>query len=229
MTKLTLCYSFVRAGHICEWINERMKNFNRHSSLGHHGSKSKHRELAQYAHSHGSHAFTHTLTSTVTTMWCKAPAQLLPFSVCWVFSCFHNPTHSDVDYRIFIVCTWSFWCVRMHTWVGHTDSESAHFWLGKTHNFFLCSWRGSNLSPLDLEFDALPIEPPIIICAVQLWVYTDRLAFGLHTVVLQLYCCHSIAKFSLRVCLFVCLLKAYSPLFLLVFYTWSYGTANVML
>ena len=44
-----------------------MKNFNRCSSHGHHGSKSKRRELAQYAHSHGLHAFTHTLTSTVTT------------------------------------------------------------------------------------------------------------------------------------------------------------------
>ena len=35
-----------------------IKNFNRRNSHGHHGSK--HRELAQHAHSHGSHAFTHT-------------------------------------------------------------------------------------------------------------------------------------------------------------------------
>ena len=34
-----------------------MKNFNRHSSYGDHGSK-------QHTHSPGSHAFTHTLTST---------------------------------------------------------------------------------------------------------------------------------------------------------------------
>jgi hypothetical protein len=39
-----------------------MKNFNRRNSHGHHGSKR--RELAQHAHSRGSHAFTHTLTST---------------------------------------------------------------------------------------------------------------------------------------------------------------------
>ena len=39
-----------------------MKNFNKHSSIGHHGSKC--RELAQHAHSRGPHAFTHTLTST---------------------------------------------------------------------------------------------------------------------------------------------------------------------
>ena len=46
---------------------------------------------------------------------------------------------------------------------GHTDNESAHFWLGKTlTNLFLCSWQGLNLGSLDLESDALPIEPPLI-------------------------------------------------------------------
>ena len=39
-----------------------MTNFNRRNSHGHHGSK-RH-ELVQHAHSHGSPAFTHTLTST---------------------------------------------------------------------------------------------------------------------------------------------------------------------
>ena len=39
-----------------------IKNFNRRDPHGHHGSKC--RELAQHAHSHGSHAFTHTRTST---------------------------------------------------------------------------------------------------------------------------------------------------------------------
>ena len=41
------------------------------------------------------------------------------------FLCFHNPPNSDMDYRIFYVRTWSFVCVRIHTGVGHTDSESA--------------------------------------------------------------------------------------------------------
>ena len=50
--------------------------------------------------------------------------------------------------------------ILVHTGVRHTDSESAHFWLGKIHKFFLCSWRDSNLGPLDLESNALPIEPP---------------------------------------------------------------------
>ena len=46
----------------CYFIAVIMKNCNRHSSHGHHGSKR--RELAQHAHSRGSHAFTHTPTST---------------------------------------------------------------------------------------------------------------------------------------------------------------------
>ena len=40
----------------------KMKNFKLCSSHGHHGSK--HHKLAQHTHSHRSHAFTHTLTST---------------------------------------------------------------------------------------------------------------------------------------------------------------------
>ena len=44
-----------------------------------------------------------------------------------------NPPNSDVDCRIFNVRTWSFLCVRIHTGIGHTDSESAqHVLLGKT-------------------------------------------------------------------------------------------------
>ena len=39
-----------------------MKNFNRCDSHGHHGSKRC--ELVQHTHSHGSHAFIHTLTLT---------------------------------------------------------------------------------------------------------------------------------------------------------------------
>ena len=43
--------------------------------------------------------------NTVTPTWCEAPAQLLFFSACWVFSCFCNPPNSDMDYRIFNVRT----------------------------------------------------------------------------------------------------------------------------
>ena len=115
-----------------------MKNFNRRDVHGHHGSKC--RELAQHAHSHISHAFTHTLTSTQLQ---PCGAQLLVFSAYWVFSCFRNPLNSDMVYRIFIVRTRSFLCLRVHTGFGHTDSESAqHFRLGKTRNFFLCAPDG---------------------------------------------------------------------------------------
>ena len=64
-------------------------------------------------------------------------------SACWIFSCFRNPPNTDMDCMIFNVRTWSFSCVRVHTCVGHTDSESAQqFWLGKTHFFFLVLLTG---------------------------------------------------------------------------------------
>ena len=54
----------------------------------------------------GRTVFTRTLDiNTATTTWCEAPAQLLLFRACWVFSCFCNPPNSDMDYRIFIVRT----------------------------------------------------------------------------------------------------------------------------
>ena len=46
----------------------------------------------------------------------------------------------------------SYACVYTQPGVGHTDNESAHFWLRKT--------LGSNLRSLDLESNAPPIEPP---------------------------------------------------------------------
>ena len=74
--------------------------------------------------------------------------------------CFCHPPNSDMDYRIFNVRTWSFLCVPIHTGVGRTHSVLAqHFWLRKTHNFCVCSWRGPNLRSSHLESDALPIEP----------------------------------------------------------------------
>ena len=105
------------------------------------------------------HSHTYKVTSTVTTKLCEAPAQLL-FSACWVFSCFRNPPNFDMDYRIFIMHTWSFLCARVHTggW-PHQQQVGSTFWLGKTHKFWVCSWRDSNLGLLDLESDALPIEP----------------------------------------------------------------------
>ena len=91
----------------------------------------KHRKLAQHAHSHGSHAYSHgshAFTHTLISTWlqprgAKRLAQLLFFSACWVFSCFRNPPNSDMDYRIFNVRTCSLLCLRIHTRVGHTDTQ----------------------------------------------------------------------------------------------------------
>ena len=66
-----------------------------------------------------------------------------PTSACWVFSCFRNPPSSDMDYRIFNVCTWSFSRVRIHTRVGHTINQSAqHFDSENSYNVFLVLLAG---------------------------------------------------------------------------------------
>ena len=80
-----------------------------------------------------------------------------------VFSCFLNPPNSDKDNEIFNVRTYLIILMRayIHTGIGHTDSESAqHYDSEKLSHFVLCSRRDSNLGPLDLESDSLPIEPP---------------------------------------------------------------------
>ena len=52
--------------------------------------------------------------------------------------------------------------IRAYTHWGwaHRQRVSTTLWLGKTHKCRVCSWRGWNLGSLDLESDALPIEPP---------------------------------------------------------------------
>ena len=70
--------------------------------------------------------------------------------------------NSDMDCRIFNGRTWSFVCVRIHTGYGqHRQRVSTTLSTRKNSHFFsLCCWRDSNPRPLDLESDALPIEPP---------------------------------------------------------------------
>ena len=85
-----------------------------------------------------------------------------------------------MDYRTFNVRTWSSVCVRIHTGVGDTDSESAqHFWLGKTVTMS-CAADGSS----DLVFDALSIEP----LRHPIHVYTPECLFSAHT---RCCCCWS--------------------------------------
>ena len=80
-----------------------------------------------HAHMDRMHSLTHYTSTQLLPprgTRCETPAQLLFFSACWVFACFCNPPNSDMDCRIFNVHT----CVRIHSGVGHTDSESAqHF------------------------------------------------------------------------------------------------------
>ena len=105
------------------------------------------------------HAFTHTLTSTQLQPHCVK--HQLNFSV--HAGSFHVSCSTELGHGLqdLIMRTWSVLCICIHMGVRHTDSESAQkFWIRKTHKFFLCSRWDSNLGPLDLESDALPIEPP---------------------------------------------------------------------
>ena len=62
-----------------------------------------------------------------------------PTSACWVFSCLRNPPT--------LTCDHSYACIYIYThgsW-AHRQRVSTTFLTQKTHNFFLCFWRGSNL------------------------------------------------------------------------------------
>ena len=50
--------------------------------------------------------------------------------------------------------------MRIHTGVGHTDNASAQMFPRKNSQIFLVLLTGSKLGSLDLESDALPVEPP---------------------------------------------------------------------
>ena len=62
-----------------------------------------------------------------------------------------------------LTCVRDHSCVHVYTWglgtltaIQHSIFDSEKF----TFFFFLCSWQDSNLGPLDLQSNALPIEPP---------------------------------------------------------------------
>ena len=77
------------------------------------------------------------------------------------FSWFRNPPNPNMDCRIYNVRAYVIILVRAYTrgrGLGtHRQRASTTF---VTRNCFLYSWRDSNLGHLDLECDALPIEPP---------------------------------------------------------------------
>ena len=75
-------------------------------------------------------------------------------SACWLFSYFHNPANSDMDYRIFNVRAWCFVCVRLHTGARPTASESARpCWLVHSLTSLYCAPAG--IRTLDLWYITL--------------------------------------------------------------------------
>ena len=68
------------------------------------------------------------------------------FSLCAVFSCFHNPPNSDIDYRVFNVRT--------------PTSEHILLTRKNSHNCFLVLWTGFEPLVFGSRVDALPTEPP---------------------------------------------------------------------
>ena len=122
-------FEFVKSAEVtlCGWQGYRMKNFNRRSSHSDHGSKC--RGLAQHALSHGSHAFTHTLTITSTQLQSRCVKRQLSYYFSVHAGSFHvcNPPNFDMDYRIFIVHTWPFLCYITHGGWAHWQLVSTTF------------------------------------------------------------------------------------------------------
>ena len=94
-------------------------------------------------HTHMDHTHLLTHSNTVTTRWCEAPAQLLHFSACWFFSCFHNPSelwHGIQDlYHAYMIIL-----VRAYTHGGwaHRQWVSTTFLTQKNSQIFLVLLTG---------------------------------------------------------------------------------------
>ena len=92
----------------------------------------------------------------------KSAFILLSVKCILFFSCFRNPSNSNMDYMICYVRTRLFLCVRVHTGVGHTDSAASqhNIFDSEKLEFFVFFWRDSNLGSWNLESNALAIEAP---------------------------------------------------------------------
>ena len=112
-------------------------------------------------HSFNHMAFTHTLTSTQLQP-CGAKRQLSYYFSVHAGSFRVFAIHCTLTWTtgslMCILCDDACACVYTRG-LGTPTQVSKTFLLGKTHKVFLCSWRHSNLRPLDLESDALPVEP----------------------------------------------------------------------
>ena len=54
------------------------------------------------------------------------------YGACWMFECFHNPPHSDMDYRIFNIYAHKCWCMQLHSGVHtHLKRVYTESWLWK--------------------------------------------------------------------------------------------------
>ena len=119
-----------------------MKNFNRCSSHCHRGSK--HCELVQLAHSHGSYTFTRTLTSTQLQPCC------VKRQVIYCFSVHAGSFHVSIIHQTLTWTTGSLSCVHDHSCAClyvrglGTPTASQHniFYSGKTHKFFIVLLMG---------------------------------------------------------------------------------------
>ena len=75
---------------------------------------------------------------------CEAPAQLLLFSTCWVFSCFRNPPNSDMD-SVVLACVRDQSCVHVYTrGLGTPTSQHNSFDSEKLTN---CSCAPDGIRP----------------------------------------------------------------------------------
>ena len=69
--------------------------------------------------------------------------------------------HRTLTLTLTCVCDDSY--ARVYTRGLGTPTISQHnIFDSEKHKFFLCSWQGSNLGSLDLEFNVLSIEPPFL-------------------------------------------------------------------
>ena len=114
------------------WLQHKRKNHSTNKNKTQHNNPiiPRKRQCFTHTHTYTMSAHTHTCACAhmCTCIHMDAPMQCtgdlgcFPLFLCAVFSCLRNPPHSDIDYRIFNVHTWSFSCVRIHTG-QHFDSE----------------------------------------------------------------------------------------------------------
>ena len=105
-------------------------------------------------------------------------------SACWLFSCFHNPPNSDMDYRIFNIIYNMVFHMRTYRGWAHRQWVGTTFLTWKNSAFFLCSWWGfepSTLgSPVQHSNHWANLSPPSCQCqslVKRLWLVIRWVVF----------------------------------------------------